>query len=324
MAFRRVRLDGVYRLITRSDLDGVVSAMLLQERGYVDQVLFAHPKDVQDGTLSIGERDILVNLPYVPECALAFMRGVERNSGDAPMNQVYDKGKGSTARLVYSWLGGRLAFPRLDQALLLAVDKAADADYSIDEILDPQGWVLLAFLLDARTGLGRFKDFRLSNYQLMMSLIPFLRTHGLKEVLENPDVAERIKLYREHQSACREQILRCTRVEGRVGIMDLRAESTIWAGNRFLIYALFPQIDVSIHVLWGLRRQNTVLAVGRSVIHRGRCSVHLGELVAQYGGGGHEAAGTCQTSHEQSEQVLRELVNKINAYCPAIVDVGSI
>lgn len=314
MAQRRVRLEGKYRLITRSDLDGVVSAMLFQERGYVESVLFAHPKDMQDGTLSVTPRDIIVNLPFVPGCALAFDR---RDPKDLPPdldnlpNLVCETGEGSVSRMVYTWLGGRLSFPRLDQNMLAAVDKAVLANYSIEEILNPKDWVLLAFLLDARTGLGRFREFRQSNYQLLMNLIPFCRSHDIGEILRHPDVAERVQVYQEHQGRCQEQIRRCTQIQGLVGVVDLRQEETIWAGNRFLIYALFPEIEVSMHVMWGLRRQNTVIAVGRSIFGKNN-KVNLGELVAKYQGGGHAAAGTCQVSHELSGQVLQELVNHIN------------
>ncbi|NLB63140.1 MAG: exopolyphosphatase [Fibrobacter sp.] len=305
-----MKLSGKYRLITRSDLDGVAAAALLQDRGYIESILFTHPKDIQDGTISVGNRDILVNLPYMPGCAIAFDRSGAKLNADAP-NLVSDSAEGSVARLVYTWLGGRLSFPRIDQEMLNAVDKSVLANYTETEVIDPQNWSLIAFLLDARTGLGRFKDFRLSNYQLMHALIPLFRNLTVQDILQNPDVAERVEIYREHQDRSIEQLRRCTQVHGKVAVVDLRDEEVIWAGNRFLVYALFPQIEVSIHAIWGLRRQNTVFALGKSIINK-ESAVHLGNVAAQFNGGGHSGAGTCQVSHEKAAETLTEILAQLH------------
>jgi hypothetical protein len=310
MERHRIRLSGKYRLITRSDFDGLVCGMLFQEAGLTDSILFSHPKDMQDGTVEVNDRDIIAGLPYVPGCAMAY------NVLEDDLVPLEDREMGrfqcdtrlpSVARLVYSWLGGRLAFPRIDQAMLAAVDKATSAQYSMEEILEPNDWVLLGFLMDARTGLGRFRDFRLSNYQLMMELIPYCRNHTIAEILVHPDVAERVQIYLDHMFQFGEQIRRCTRMEGAVGIIDLREEESIWAGNRFVVYALFPKMAVSIHVLWGLRRQNTVFAVGRSILSQ-HSHVDIGELMTKFGGGGRPSAGTCQVPHAEAERVQAEIV----------------
>ncbi|HSQ42898.1 MAG TPA: exopolyphosphatase [Fibrobacteraceae bacterium] len=314
MERKRIRLSGKYRLITRSDFDGLVCGMLLREAGWVDSVLFTHPKNMQDGTQEVGNRDILVGLPYVHGCAMAFsLQDSDLVPPEAKENGIFqcNPTSPSVSRLVYSWLGGRLAFPRIDQAMLLAVDKAHSAQYSEAEILDPQDWVLLGFLMDARTGLGRFRDFRLSNYHLMLELIPFCQHHPIGKILKHPDVAERIQVYHDHQPRFREQILRCTQLNGSVAIIDLRNEETIWAGNRFLVYALFPQAQNSIHILWGLRRLNTVFAVGRSIVNP-VSSVNIGKLMEQFQGGGRPFAGTCQVPHDQANQALHTLVESLN------------
>ena len=152
--------------------------------------------------------------------------------------------------------------------MMAEVDKADAARFDREDILNPQGWVLLSFLMDPRTGLGRFRDFRVSNYQLMMQLIDYCRAHPLEEVLKLPDVQERIDLYREHYVQFVAQIRRCTTIHGKVAVLDLRGEEVIYAGNRFMIYAVFPECELSIHVLWGLKQQNTVLAVGKSILNR--------------------------------------------------------
>jgi nanoRNase/pAp phosphatase (c-di-AMP/oligoRNAs hydrolase) len=303
-----------HRLVTRSDFDGLVCAALLNELDLIDEILFVHPKDVQDGKVELTGRDITTNLPWRPEVHLAFdhhSSEVERVAGEAA-NHVMASHAASAARVVYDHFGGADRFPRIGEDLMVAVDKADSADFTLDEILEPRGWILLSFLMDPRTGLGRFRDFRISNYQLMMALIDAVTELPVDDILELPDVAERVALYRAHHKAAVEQIRRCARVHANVVVLDLRDEEVIHPTNRFLVYALFPQCNISIHVLWGLRKQNTVFATGRSIIDR-TSRTDVGSLMLGYGGGGHEAAGTCQVANEDAERVLGELVTRITA-----------
>jgi nanoRNase/pAp phosphatase (c-di-AMP/oligoRNAs hydrolase) len=304
-----------YRLVTRSDFDGLVCGVLLKELDMIDEIAFVHPKDMQDGKVPISARDITTNLPYVPGCHLAFdhhSSELTRNGEGRPANYVMDPAAFSAARVVWRHFGGAQRFPRIREDLLSAVDKADAALFARDEILDPKGWALLSFLMDARTGLGRFRQFRISNYDLMMQLIDECRTHSVEEILELPDVKERVDLYRSHEVRFREQLMRCSTVKDDVVVLDLRDEETIWAGNRFMIYALFPQCRVSMHVLWGLKRQNTVFAIGKSILDRSS-QIDVGEICLSYGGGGHKAAGTCQVDNARAEQVKAELIGKLSA-----------
>lgn len=304
-----------YRLITRSDMDGLVCGILLKELDLIDDIMFAHPKDMQDGLIEVGPEDITTNLPYVEAAYLSFDHHASEASrvGGSPDNHVIDVDAPSAARVVYEYFGGAKAFPRVSESMMVAVDKADSADFNKEEILSPDGWVLLSFLMDARTGLGRFRDFNISNYQLMMKLIDFCREHNdINDILALPDVKERVDLYYEHQMKCREQIERCAEVHDNLVVLDLRKEDTIWAGNRFVIYALFPQCNISIHILWGKNKQNTVFATGKSILDRSS-KTNIGELMLGYGGGGHHAAGTCQITNLKSEDVLQELITKINA-----------
>ncbi len=305
-------LDRSYRLVTRSDFDGLVCAALLNELGLVADVLFVHPKDVQDGKMDLSGDDITTNLPYRPEVALSFDHHASelQRIGDDAGNRVIETHAPSTARLVYDYFGGAARFPRVSAEMMDAVDRADAADLTIDDIVSPQGWILLSFLMDPRTGLGRFREFRISNYDLMMQLIYSCLDVSIEEILASPDVAERVRLYRQHADAAAEQIRRCATVHSRVLVLDLREEDVIHPTNRFLLYALYPQCTVSIHVLWGLKHQNTVFAVGRSIIDR---SSHLdiGVLMLAHGGGGHEAAGTCQIANDRAHAVLAELVATI-------------
>lgn len=305
-----------YRLITRSDMDGLICAILLKEIGLVDMITFAHPKDMQDGIIEVGPSDITTNLPYVHGVGMCFdhhSSEVERNAGARPDNYIIDPSAPSAARVVYDYFGGKEKFKNVSDDMMIAVDKADSAGFTREDILDAKGWELLSFLMDARTGLGRFRDFNISNYQLMMKLVDYCREHhDINEILELPDVKERVDIYEAHKVKARAQIESCAKLHGKLVVLDLRREHTIWACNRFLVYALFPNCNISIHVLWGKNQQNTVFATGKSILNR-TSNTHVGKLMLKYGGGGHEAAGTCQVDNEQAEKVLGELIAQINA-----------
>ena len=302
-----------FRLVTRSDFDGLVCAVLLKHIDLIDDIKFVHPKDMQDGVVEISSQDITTNLPYVASAHLAFDHHLSetiRNKGDN-INHIIDASAPSAARVVWHYYGGHETFPVAWDEMMAAVDKADAAQYNEQEILQPKRWELLNFLMDARTGLGRFHDFRISNYNLMMDLIDYCKTETIDHILELPDVKERVDLYFSHEESCKEQIQRCATVHKNLVVLDLRDEEIIYAGNRFLIYALFPQCNISIHQLWGLKKQNTVFATGKSILDRS-CKTNVGELMLEYGGGGHQAAGTCQVANERSDTTLQELIQKIN------------
>jgi nanoRNase/pAp phosphatase (c-di-AMP/oligoRNAs hydrolase) len=303
------------RLVTRSDFDGLVCGVLLKELNLIDEIKFVHPKDMQDGKVEISARDITTNLPYVPGCHLAFdhhASEVTRAGHHQQPNHVIDPDALSAARVVYRHFGGEARFPRISQEIMSAVDKADAAQFSRGEILNPDGWAFLSFLMDSRTGLGRFRDFRISNYELMMKLIDYCRDHTIEEILSLPDVMERVDLYRAHEPQFKAQIMRCTRMHKDLAVIDLRNEDVIFAGNRFMVYAMMPESRVSMHVIWGVRQQNTVFAIGKSIVDRSS-PVDIGTLCLNYGGGGHTAAGTCQISNERAEAVMAELIAKITA-----------
>lgn len=308
-----------YRLLTRSDMDGLVCAVLLKELGILGEIEFHHPKDVQDGLVAVTERDILTNLPYVPGCGLCFDHHASealRNSDIETPGYVLQPDAKSAARVVYDHFGGSERFPNVSDEMMEAVDKADSAGFSMDDVLDPQGWELLSFLMDARTGLGRFRDFRVSNYDLMMMLIDCCRDLPIDEILALPDVAERVELFRSQHELFRDQIQRVAEVHGSLVVLDLRDEETIYAGNRFVVYAMFPECDISMHVMWGRARQNTVYTIGKSIFDRGN-PVDIGEMMLGYCGGGHHAAGTCQgpneTADDQKAELIERLVSMSNA-----------
>jgi len=302
-----------YRLVTRSDFDGLVCAVLLRHLDMIDEITFVHPKDVQDGAVDVTDRDILTNLPYASGAHMVFDHHhseMLRNPGDKA-NHVIDPDAPSAARVIYDYFGGVERFPRASPELMRAVDQADSAAYTLDDILRPTGWTLLNFLMDSRTGLGRFRDFRISNYQLMMMLIDACIDHqDVNEILALPDVAERAELYHDCSALFTEQLGRVCHTDGDVVIVDLRDEESIQAGNRFMVYALYPQARVSVHVIWGRQKLNTVFACGKSILDR-TSPVDIGAVMLRYGGGGHLAAGTCQVPHDESEHVLTEIIDAL-------------
>ena len=304
------------RLVTRSDFDGLACAMMLKELDMIDDIKFVHPKDVQDGKVELSKNDITTNLPYDPRVALAcdhHESEMDRlKAQETGGKLIIDPEARSAARVVYDYYGGKKVFSRISDELMEAVDKGDSADFTMDEILHPTGWVLLHYLMDPRTGLGRFRNFRISNYDLMMELIDYCMNHSIDEILEMPDVKERVTLYFEQSEQFEAQLKRIARVEGKVVILDLREEEIIHAGNRFMIYALYPETQISVHVAWGFRKQNTAVMIGKSIVNKGS-TVDIGELCLKYGGGGHRNAGTCQLENDAVDQELPNIIAALNA-----------
>ncbi|MBE5790404.1 MAG: exopolyphosphatase [Clostridiales bacterium] len=303
------------RLVTRSDFDGLACAMMLKDMDMIDEIKFVHPKDVQDGKVELSKRDITTNLPYDPRVALAFDHHeseVDRLKAlETGGKLIIDPHARSAARVVYDYYGGKDTFPRVSEELMAAVDKGDSADFTMEEILHPEGWVLLHYLMDPRTGLGRFRNFRISNYDLMMQLIDFCMNHTIDEILELPDVKERVVLYFEQAELFTEQLKRIAKLHGKVVVLDLREEEIIHAGNRFMIYALYPEAQISIHVAWGFRKQNTAVMIGKSIVNKAS-DADIGELCLKYGGGGHKNAGTCQLENDEVDEKLPDIIAALN------------
>ncbi len=301
-----------YRLVTRSDFDGLVCAMILKEMDLIDDIKFVHPKDMQDGLIPVTNRDITTNLPYVEGVHLAFDHHSSEVTDDEKKPAYIIEGDApSAARVVYEYYGGKEKLPRISEEIMAAVDKSDSAQFDMDDILNPKGWTLMSFLMDARTGLGRFHKFRISNYDLMMQLIDFCLEHPVEEVLELPDVKERVDLYFSQQQEFKAQLMRVTKMKGDVAVIYLKDEEIIYTGNRFLIYALFPQAKISVHVMWGFRKQNTAVTIGKSIVNRSS-TIDIGEICHYYGGGGHRNAGTCQLPNDEIDGILPYIINLLN------------
>ncbi len=306
--------SGKYRLVTRSDFDGLMSAALLKKVGLINEVQFVHPKDMQDGKVKITANDITTNLPYVECCYMAFdhhsSEETRTGGGEKASNYINEADAPSAARVVYSYYGGKEKFGSNFDEIMKAVDRSDSAQYAIKDILEPNGWELLSYLMDPRTGLGRFRHFRISNYQLMMELSDHFQNKSLNEIMALPDIKERLDIYFSHQEQFKEQVKKRTVIHKNLAVLDLRNEEIVHPGNRFMIYALFPECNISIHALWGKQKMNTVFAVGKSIVNR-TSKTNIGELMLKYGGGGHRNAGTCQIDTDKADQALKELIEQI-------------
>ncbi len=300
------------RLVTRSDFDGLVCGALLKEAGIIDSWKFAHPKDLQDGLVEIGPNDCLANVPYVEGCGLWF----DHHSSEFERVGLAGKYEGesrlapSCARVIYDYYGGQDKFSHFDD-MMIAVDKVDSGNLTIDEIQNPAGWILVGFLMDPRTGLGRWRDFTISNYQLMENLIDACRTMSTAQILDMPDVVERIAMYNEQTEKFCEMVTKYTKVEGNVIISDLRDADPIYTGNRFMIYSMYPEQNISAWIVRGKGGQGCSVAVGYSILNR-TSNVDVGKLMLKYGGGGHKAVGTCQFAEENMAQMsvmLQEIID---------------
>lgn len=301
------------RLLTRSDFDGLACGALLKELGIIDHWKFVHPKDLQDGLIEVTDNDVLANVPYVKGVKLWF----DHHSSESERlgSEIEFEGESrladSAARVIYDYYGGKEKLPHFEE-MVQAVDKVDAAKLTVDEILNPTGWVLLGFIMDPRTGLGRFREFRISNYELMENLIDACRSMNIDEILALPDVKERVELYLEQDALFRKMIGEHTRVDGNVIITDLRGVDPIYTGNRFLIYSLYPEQNINLWVVDGRAKLNCPIAMGHSVLNR-TSRTNVGNLLLEYGGGGHKQVGTCQVPYEEADKVIEELVARIKA-----------
>ena len=299
------------RLVTRSDFDGLACGALLLEAGIIDSWKFAHPKDLQDGLVEVNENDCLANVPFVEGCGLWF----DHHSSEHERLELEGKYKGesrltpSCARIIYEYYGGKERFPQFDE-MMEAVDKVDSGNLSIDEIMNPTGWVLIGFLMDPRTGLGRWRQFSIPNYKLMENLMEACRTMTTEEILSLPDVQERIEVYLEQTEKFKEMVTKYTRVEGNVIITDLRGVDPIYTGNRFMIYSMYPQQNISAWIVSGKGQEGCSVAVGYSILNR-TCDINVGSLMLKYNGGGHKKVGTCQFNNQNMKTELAKLLEEL-------------
>lgn len=305
------------RLITRSDFDGLCCAALLEELGVVSDCLYIHPKDLQDGKIDVSSNDVLANVPFVEGCGLWF----DHHSSELERANARGVFKGacemelSAARVIYNYYSKDPANAqklKKFNEMLAAVDKADSAGYTRDDILDPQGWMLLAFLSDPRTGMGYTHSYNISNLDLMKSMPGLLRTKSIDEILATPDVQARAVAYRQESEIFKKFIRETARVEGDALVLDLRGKKNVPGGNRFLEYTLFPEQNISVRLADGKQGAFVMISIGHSIVNK-TSAIDVGSLALKYGGGGHKKVGTCQVNHDQADRTLAEILAFINA-----------
>jgi nanoRNase/pAp phosphatase (c-di-AMP/oligoRNAs hydrolase) len=299
------------RLVTRSDFDGLACGALLKEAGVIDHWKFVHPKDLQDGLIEITEDDCLANVPYVEGCGLWF----DHHSSEHERLQLAGKYNGesritpSCARIIYEYYGGQKRFPQFDD-MMEAVDKVDSGQLSIDDIQNPKGWVLVGFLMDPRTGLGRWRQFTIPNYKLMEELIDGCRTLTTHEILELSDVKERIEVYHEQTALFKEMVTAHSYTRGNVLITDLRGVDPIYSCNRFMVYSMYPEQNISAWIVNGKGGLGCSAAVGYSILNRSS-NVNVGSLMLKYHGGGHRNVGTCQFTNEEMDTEMPNMLDEL-------------
>ncbi len=300
------------RLLTRSDFDGLICAVLLREAGIMDDWKFVHPKDVQDGKVAATDNDSRANVPYAPGCGLWFdHHSSEQERLDFNFSfQGASRLAPSCARVIWDYYGGHATFPERFDSMLDHVDRCDSGNLTVEEIENPAGWILLSFIMDPRTGLGRYRDYRISNYQLMEKLVEMCRTKDVESILKDPDVAERIDRYYKQDALFRAMLRKRGTVHGNVVLLDFREQDEIYTGNRFVVYTMFPECNVSVQVIWGKLKQNTVITVGHSITNR-TCKTDVGALMLEYGGGGHAKVGTCQVDTVVAEKALADIMDRL-------------
>jgi oligoribonuclease NrnB/cAMP/cGMP phosphodiesterase (DHH superfamily) len=301
------------RLVTRSDFDGLMGAVLLKELGLINSKKFVHPKDIQDGIVEINENDVLVNVPYAPGCGLWFDHHIsEEERGIAVKFKGASWPAPSATRVIYEYYGGDKGELAKFSEMVAQTDKCDSANFSHEEILNPTGMVLLSFIMDPRSGFGNYHHFRVSNYQLMENLIECLRTMSIDEILALEDVQERVQLYEQHREPFIRMMRQFSRSDGSIIITDLRGVKDIYVGNRHVIYALYPEQNISLRVFEGATHGITVISLGYSILNR-TSTINVGSMMLKFGGGGHKSVGTCQVYDDEADSVLAEIINEINA-----------
>ena len=304
------------RLLTRSDFDGSVCAAILQELEIVDEILYVHPKDLQDNKIDVSENDIIANVPFVEGCGLWF----DHHSSEHERLDLVGKFNGaselapSAAHVIYNFYSQKTEYAqklkKFDE-LIEMVGIADSARFTREDIINPAGWIMLAFISDPRSGMGYKRNFKISNFELMQRLPDLLRTKSVEEILQLPDFQERMRIYQEENDQFKQLLLQKSNIAGNAIVIDFRGVKTIPVGNRFLEYVLYPQQNISIRLTEINKDDLIMISIGHSIFNQ-TSKMDVGSLCLKYGGGGHKSVGTCQIKSQAADQVLNEMLQRIN------------
>lgn len=293
------------RLVTRGDLDGVTSAVLITTMEDIDSIELIHPQDVTDKRFEITSNVIMANLPYHPACGMWFDHHELTLSNESPPARF--KGKHaiapSVARVIYDYY----ASDRLKkyEHLVAETDRLDSAALNITDVKDPQGIILLGFTMDSRSGLGGFKSY-------FNNLVMWLKTMTTEKVLSQPEVKERVKNLRENNAAFLKLLRENSRRDGNVVITDFRSLEKVPVGNRFLIYTLFPETNVSVRVHWGPQKKFVAASVGHNIFNR-TSKANCGRICSVFEGGGHKGAGGCPLPPNRADAMIAQIVKMLKS-----------
>ena len=290
------------RLVTRGDLDGLTCAVFITSCEEIDEILLIHPQDITDKRLGITSNDIMANLPYQTGCGKWFDHHLLTESNERPPEHFegrYDLAP-SAARVVYAYYLPENPQLKKYEPLLAETDRLDAARLSRDDVLDPRDYILLGYTLDPRTGLGDYQHY-------FFKLVGWLKSKPIDEIMALPEVDERVKRIREQDARFRELTMSKSRLDGNVVFTDFRDVTPHPVGNRFLVYTLFPEANVSLRVHWGPTREHVAAAVGHSIFNR-TSGTNVGELMSRYGGGGHKGAGTCLLPADRADALIAEII----------------
>lgn len=298
------------RLVTRGDLDGLTSAVIITMKEPVDEILLVHPQDITDKAIEIRPDDILANLPYDPRAGMWFDHHLLTDSNEKPGPDFKGRYRiaPSAARLVYEYyLEQEPDDPSLLRLATLVdeTDRLDAAQLTPDDVENPRDYILLGYTIDSRTGLGSFDEY-------FNKLVEWLKTMSIEEVLQQPEVKERIERIRTESADFKRLLARNSFQINNVVVTDLREIERLPAGNRFLVYTLFPEANVSLRVHWGPRQNTVIAAVGHSIFNR-TCNTSVGDLMSKYGGGGHKGAGTCVLPIDRAADAIDEILFELQA-----------
>ena len=289
------------RLVTRGDLDGLACALIISQKEKLDDLVLVHPQQITDKEVEITSNDILANLPYHPACGRWFDHHLLTESNEKPP-ETFDglyRVAPSAAELVWEYYGRDEQYNELVQE----TNRFDSAQLTESDVLQPKDYVLLGFTVDPRTGLGNDDAF-------FFQCLEWLQEKPIREVLVEPVVRERIiRMFDQNEKFCW-TLVQYSRLSGNVVFTDFRRVSDSPVGNRFLIYTLFPEANVSVRAQWGPGKKNVMVNVGHSIFNR-TCQTSVGELMSDYGGGGHRGAGSTPLPIMEADLKILEIIETL-------------
>lgn len=291
-------------IITRGDFDGLVCSVLLTEVEHITEIRFAHPKAMQEGDIDVTDQDIIVNLPYHPDCGMWFDHHIseyERGSRPGTFKGKYGLAP-SCARLIFEHYNK----PEWEKykELLEATDRIDSARLDLNDILRPQKWVRIANTVDPRSGYA-------PSHEYFMCLVDWIKEYSIEDILSLDDVRDRLREFFKQDEEYRKALLANSYLNGVVVVTDFRQLVKIPIGSRFLVYAQFPSSNASLRIFYTPDREYMTIAVGRSIFNR-TCEVDIGNLMAEYGGGGHVGAGSCRVTIDSADEAIGDIVERLN------------